>query len=996
MKKSYIKLRYLFCAIILSAIAVYCLRSYLIFPALKGQYSFSGSSFYGEGYSGLDYVIDEGKKRLLCLDDEGRLTDWYEGGLEEGPFYYGFNVCDDPEGNIYLSDVVYGQRGGKLDYEHVYLLEDGTKTSRPVYTYDFTEDEAAPFGYGNITELKYDGERVYFLVKGQGSISRYVIEGGNSRLEEKIVCEADIQDAAYDVTTGKYCITTRQGEVRLYEEGKGFRSLELGNDESIPVELTCLGGRVYICDTLDGTVWMGELTGDGRDCSVFCRDGNFYSYISGRNDSGQLYLSDGSSCFKMDIKSAESSEISEIPITFRWKIILSWLSLLFLELHIFAFLVYLITMAVSAFLKIEDKAGVLRIALVGFASLAVAAVISYTSLNQLSENMVESTISGLNYTVETLENTISAERINRVASSKRNYGGEDFRVLKKAVDSIGDASYEQGLYYYIVLMALDDEGARVAVDYENTYACNQRVYEYGDNDTTNAMETGETIINRGDISAFGSWICVTKPVRDEDGRVTAAIEVGTSADQLNLRVKQFFRETLFSVLSVTVVVIMLIMEIIFAINFYEKKKGLSAGERDSTNSIPIRLTVFAIYLTDCMQDAFIALLCERLCRASDSGLLQCIPEGIAIALPISGQLLFAAIASLIGGRYVSRLGSKKTMTAGLLIQLSGLLICGIFGNAYIAIMLGKLFIGFGEGMVYVTANTMAALTENNDNSQKAFADVSAGVLSGVSVGAGMGSIILSMGSFNMVYFAGAVFIFLTLLLALSGESFGRVEEKKTGNQSRKVREAEGESAGKSIDFGGFFLSRRVFAFFIFGLLPFMISLSYRDYFFPLFAGDMGVSEVRIGQIYLLCGVMTLYVGPVISGYLLERIGARKAVALAGFLMMVVMLLYVIRPEFPVVLAAVIIFSYIISFAYTCQYSFFELLPEVVRYGEGPAMGVYSMFEAIGQTAGPVIFGILLSYGRRNGLLIGAAAMLVFTLLFLILSIGYERNTNEKK
>jgi predicted MFS family arabinose efflux permease len=181
----------------------------------------------------------------------------------------------------------------------------------------------------------------------------------------------------------------------------------------------------------------------------------------------------------------------------------------------------------------------------------------------------------------------------------------------------------------------------------------------------------------------------------------------------------------------------------------------------------------------------------------------------------------------------------------------------------------------------------------------------------------------------------------------------------------------------------------VFSFFLLILTPFMMALSYREYFFPLFVTDYGISEVQIGQIYLLCGLATLYLGPFLAQTLLKKLGAKGSIVFASVLMAANMMIFVVWPSLASVLAGVGILSVVISFAYTCQYTYFENVPMAKRYGEGASMGVYSMFESLGQTLGPILYGIALGLGMRNGLFIISALMAVMILGFMILN--FDRN-----
>jgi len=45
------------------------------------------------------------------------------------------------------------------------------------------------------------------------------------------------------------------------------------------------------------------------------------------------------------------------------------------------------------------------------------------------------------------------------------------------------------------------------------------------------------------------------------------------------------------------------------------------------------------------------------------------------------------------------------------------------------------------------------------------------------------------------------------------------------------------------------------------------------------------------------------------------------------------------------------------------------------------MGVYSVFESLGQTVGPIVYGTLLTLGYRSGIAVFCVAMAAFTALF---------------
>lgn len=96
-------------------------------------------------------------------------------------------------------------------------------------------------------------------------------------------------------------------------------------------------------------------------------------------------------------------------------------------------------------------------------------------------------------------------------------------------------------------------------------------------------------------------------------------------------------------------------------------------------------------------------------------------------------------------------------------------------------------------------------------------------------------------------------------------------------------------------------------------------------------------------------------------------------------------MFVSFPGIVSVMIGMFLLSMVISFAYTCQYTYFEQLPECAAVGEENAMGIYSMFENVGQTLGPVIYGAALLMGNRQGIFVLFAAMCVLVFVFLMIN-----------
>ena len=139
-----------------------------------------------------------------------------------------------------------------------------------------------------------------------------------------------------------------------------------------------------------------------------------------------------------------------------------------------------------------------------------------------------------------------------------------------------------------------------------------------------------------------------------------------------------------------------------------------------------------------------------------------------------------------------------------------LLICLLIGN-YWGLLFGKMLIGAGMGIIYVGCNTVSATGGTDEKVATAFAGVSAGTLSGLTIGAGLSSVLLSMGGWHLIYLAGSVIIGLGLILAATS---GNVVPQKADPKLQK----EG-----SVRLREFLVDRHVIGFFLLVLLPFMMA-----------------------------------------------------------------------------------------------------------------------------------------------------------------------------
>ena len=922
------------------------------------QYSSVSDMFYGKGDHSL--IIDNGKKTVLLVDDNNKLLKRLDGGTENGLFFYAYHAAEGDDGSIYIADIISGNRGNLLDKERIIRIKNGRKTV--VYEVDYTEmpEEETPLQYGRILELKeYEGN-IYFIYADNANAGIYMLTDDGAELVKEVPISGRLNDATYDISTDTVVLSYRTGQLEIvYSDGTIGDATNL--QRQIPFDLVSSNGMVYYTEVIGKTINGFSIDNPGEVDVLTVYDGTLFK-LDYSAEKGEIITTDyyGYATVPTD-GSGEEVYYEEITVSYLWLEILVWAALIIGA----CMALYLAVKALVKFVVylMKNEQG-LRITFIILACIAVAAIISYTLLKKVLNDNMAASEQKVTYFADILLQYIDGDSLEEI-KSPADYQGERFNEIKAPLDDKIRESYENGDYYYYIIYMTEGISLTNIMDFEEAYTWYTPIYAADEEPYCGVLEDGEKVIY-SENSAYGAWTFVLLPIYDSEGNIIAELEVGQSLDAINREQAGLIKEIVINSGISTIVIAMLLLEVTFLLSFAERRRKVPLFDQDPTDKVAVRTMMFLSYLMDSMQDAFIVILCTQLYQG---GLP--LSDGIAVALPMSGQLFMMALASFFVGRLTEKVGTKNTMITGVILQMAGCIICLAMGN-YTGILIGKLLIGAGMGTIYVSCNTVAAMGSTAEKAGEAFAGVSAGTLSGLTIGAGLSSVLLSIGGWKLIYGSGIGIMGVALLIAFFS---GDARPAKTGDIT----------ARKDINLIKFLFNPRILPFFMMILVPFMISLSFREYFFPLVASESGLGEAQIGQIYLLCGMGVLYLGPVISGWILKKLGAYWSILIASLGMVAAMVLYVIYPSFISVIIGVIVLSLVISFAYTCQYTYFELLPECTMYGSGNAMGVYSVFESVGQTLGPIAYGLFLGFGYRQGIFTAMIILVALALIFFVIS-----------
>lgn len=913
-------------------------------------YAFDGPSGVFPGESGRLYIIDQGKKTVLITDGQGKLLRSIDCGTDgDSEPYYASLVAEGADGSIYVADTRYAGQGTRISQERIFRYDADGENGTCIYLIDYEAiEQEAPLQYGNILSLREENGALVFTRKTDNGLAVCQLDLASGRLQSAgyDLPGQYISDADAEPGTLRPIFTNRLGQVCTVTDG----ATEVLLDEGRTSWMLCAEeGRIYYSDIAANAVLCYDLE-TGREEIVLEAPDILYGV---QTAGGRLYTTDYMGYYMLE--DGEASYVDALTYSQPLLRCALWAAL---------FLGGLLAVAVAYLLLApalhRPKSELFqRMAIVLGVSLCMGCLVGYITITQMVSNQKATVMEQLNLFCDILVENTDTEALANI-DSLADYKGEDFNQVKEPLDALTRMGYENGMYYYYAIYSTDGEVIYTIMDFEETLPARYPVYAYGEEGYTEVLAEGESVEFGGDVSSYGSWAFVLKPIRDAAGTPIAIMEVGTNLDDLDSQIQELVKEVALTILSMAVVLLMIIVEIIFYAEHRERKRknlalpGLAA-------QFPLRLLIFLAYLVDCMQDAFVSILANQLYTP-----ILGIPQSVGAALPLSAQVFAAAVMAFLGGGLSRKAGVKKTLVGGFLLEITGCLLCGA-GGTYFSLLGGKAVIGMGLGLIIVSLNAIAARGEDEAESAKAFTDISAGTLAGVTAGAGVGSIILSFGHYSMVYFAGAAILLIGLVLSFSG---------------RDYKEAAVAKVKEEVGFFRFLFNRQVITFLLLMLLPFLMGLSFREYFFPIYAAELGMSETMIGRLYLICGLLVIYAGPQLTGKLIARLGGKWTVTLASALIIAAPLLYVAIPTLATTIVGVLLLSVAISFGYAAQSTYYSELPSVEHYGGGRAMGIYSLFENIGQTIGPMIYGLAMMLGYRSGLGIIGGAMLALLLLFL--------------
>ncbi|MCR5167575.1 MAG: MFS transporter [Oscillospiraceae bacterium] len=972
-------------AVVVSILWILTHYTYLGKGVLTDVYTIEDPTFCYTAVDGITYFVDSSGMNIAVTDRNLEYSFSIPGGESEDGFYILKSLAAD-SGGIYVSDKLLDDNGKNVLSERIcsyshdgeflgYIFEESDDPGQNLY--GLTSSDGYLY-FVCADETGFD-LMIYRESEEVRSVRRYVLEGASDiigyvnispELAVTIVTKyghviepvnmTEIYDPGQNLSDDYFSIADEASAF-----GSGWLINDVGRREIIYTDHSGSSSPFIKLEDLtenipesfnERPIYSGLVTNSNGTFSFIYKDSYFDTTVGEEIYSYEIYIGDssGNVLFNGNELKKDSAYRTNEYLTAAMALIGAVAALILIIRAVIALKNY------SVDNNIKIQIAILISALLAAALVSFMIVNEYTSWYS-REVMDKMANIGVMVSERIEPNDVYA------LDSPESFGNEAYNRIDETISSVlnNEVNEDSGIYAVmykvyndIVCQIYSDDSEHsvfypMAGGYEGS--AEQSIYNSGDYMTFDSHSSAE-----------GAYMFVLVPVFDGD-KVIALIEIGTNLYTFNESITNLIVTTLLTVATAVIITILLVSELLLFPDMRRHRKE-AVTEKRRIPAYLVRPLCFCLFFAANMSTSFLPVYGMKLWNESIG-----IPMEIAAAMPLSSELLMAAVSSVLLGQIIDKTGIRPISIAGALLYVIGNICCGLAPNLPFLIVSNGIC-GLGGGCFAISINTYIASFDDESQRSKGFMGYNAAYLSGMNCGTVFGSVISERFGSSMAFFGAAIVSFIAIFFVFFGIK-SAAKPKKAAKSEKGKKEKPGISVIR------FIFKKEVLGYFLLLSMPYLICASFLNYFFPVFGEENSLSATQISLAFLVSGVISIYLGPILTDVLGERLGFRKSALLASALYVFAFLIYVLSPGVLTCFVVIAILSAADSFGLTAQSVIYTKIPEVSVLGEGKAMGVSSAFENVANTMGPIVFGgALMLFGYTGGVLAVAS---VFAGLFLI-------------
>ncbi|QGG48083.1 MFS transporter [Heliorestis convoluta] len=465
-------------------------------------------------------------------------------------------------------------------------------------------------------------------------------------------------------------------------------------------------------------------------------------------------------------------------------------------------------------------------------------------------------------------------------------------------------------------------------------------------------------------------------VRSKDSLQSSTI----SATISNVYIDQEMYKILLDMVTVLIVSIFFMVELIlFAVLILvrqdqEKKKINNKMDVNTSHGL-VRTLTFLVNIPIFMSITFIPIVMQNLYEP-----ILGLSKDVVLGLPLSAEMLGGILAIILAGSLVDKKGWRAVFYVGILFLALGNFASG-FSMTAIAFVLSRAVVGFGVGLILMSLRSLVvSLPERNS----AIAEFASGAIAGLNCGAVIGGMMSDRIGYDAVFFIAAITVVLSVLYTNRLMGGFEIEERKTSDATALHK------------FINFIYDKKTIVFLLLVFIPFFIGGAFLDYYFPLFASNNGLSQSDISRAFLLNGLCIIYLGPLLTRYASNRLGTINGMLFSLFIIVCALAVFMLFGTLAAALVTIVLLGMAESFGVSMQTNYFLNLKGVRDLEISKGIAYFSIMVNLGRMAGPIIFGVALSFGMKMGVGLIALALLLLLMGFVVLSKVRPEYINESK
>ena len=454
------------------------------------------------------------------------------------------------------------------------------------------------------------------------------------------------------------------------------------------------------------------------------------------------------------------------------------------------------------------------------------------------------------------------------------------------------------------------------------------------------------------------------------------------------------RDTILILMSSMIILLIFIFELNNLLRFFDVDININLDNGDTGESLGFFEEKMGLVLR------FASFLCstaEYMClpyaammiRESGESLFG-LSVGMTAALPISIESFTQLITIMILPRFMKRINIRALLIFSAVLMAACNFTSFMIGGALTIISCralgGVAYAGFKQVTNFLITSGYETETGRSNNISQ---DV-AGLLAGITCGAGMGAILSANAGYRITFLCSAFMFICYLILTLTMIPW------KALKALHASEDLDAQSEKKSVrmkDIAKIILSREVIFFSVVIGTPLYIGAMLCMTLIPAICQAQKISAVTLSYCYIANGLTGIYIGPALVSAAKKKLGSHYSIAFTFALTALGIFIVKVPPVALMVIVSSMILGFLDGFGTPMVTDSFMSLNTVMNHvDESTALSFYWVLSYLLSMAAPIVAELLLlpSSGAVSPIMIGAVVYLIAAVMIFARQLAVKR------